>query len=128
MQHNFKVGDRIKVVKLKNYVCKEYSSFLGQVFTVKSVLDHGVSTESPTLSFSALFFYNEEIELVKDDQITKNVTPDETKSHAWAIVNKSTGKVEWIRQTRSVARKLAQFHNETSTRLYQVKKIEYNFV
>lgn len=194
MKKTFKVGDKIKVVKLNTFVCKGYESFIGQVFTVTGAHSRGVSTTSPSTAFSGLFFYNEEVELVEDDIVVnallyevgnyikvkkithpsstvfhdaavgKNfkvegvdaygvstpegyyfyfdeielTTPDtvslhETtvpnkKNHAWAVVNKGTGKVEWIRQTRSVARKLAQFQNETSTHLYQVKKIEYNFV
>lgn len=130
MQHNFKVGDKVKVVKLITFSCKEYESFVGQIFTVTNVLSRGVSTTSPSTAFSGLFFYNGEIELVEDTTVQENqeVATKQQKNHAWAVVNKGTGKVEWIRQTRSVARKLAQFQNETSTHLYQVKKIEFNFV
>lgn len=194
MKKTFKIGDKIKVVKLNTFVCKEYESFIGEVVTVTGVLSRGVSTTSPSTAFSGLFFYNEEIELVEDDLVANALpyevgncikvkkishpcsdhvydavvgkkfkvkgvdtygvytpegyyfyfdeieltTPDTVsshattvpnkKNHAWAVVNKGTGKVEWIRQTRSVARKLAQFQNETSAHLYQVKKIEYNFV
>lgn len=136
----FKIGDKVKVLKLESFVCKEYESFLGQVFTVTGVFSHGVSTTSPNTSFSGLFFYNDEIELVKDEPTPQEVvSPSQVsqsqevvstpkKSIAWAVVNKATGKVEWIRQTRSVARKLAKFQNETSTHVYQVKKIEYEFV
>lgn len=130
MKKTFKIGDKVKVVKLNTFTCKEYESFIDQVFTVKGVLSRGVSTESPIPAFSGLFFYNEEIELVEDTPVQEKqeVATKQQKNHAWAVVNKSTDKVEWIRQTRSVARKLAQFQNETSASLYQVKKIEYNFV
>ena len=194
MKNTFKIGDKVRVVKFKDFVCKEYASFLGQVFTVKGVFSGGVTTISPNTSFSGLFFYNEEIELVEDTPVAKELTykvgdcikvkkishpcsedvydalfgnkfsvyevdrfgvltsegyylyfdeielttPDTVSSHvttipdkkniAWAVVDKRTGKVEWIRQTRSVARKLAQSQNETSTNIYQVKKIEFNFV
>ena len=129
-QQTYKIGDKVKVVKLNTFVCKEYESFIGEVVTVTCVLSRGVSTTSPSTAFSGLFFYNEEIELVEDTPVQEKqeVATKQQKTHAWAVVNKSTGKVEWIRQTRSVARKLAQFQNETSTHLYQVKKIEYNFV
>lgn len=129
MKNTFKIGDKVKVVKFKDFVCKEYASFLGQVFTVTAVQSRGVSTASPIKSFSGLFFYNEEIELVEDTPVQEKqeVVPKQQKNHAWAVVNKDTGKVEWIRQTRSVARRLAKFQNETSNPIYQVKKIEFNF-
>lgn len=128
MKNTFKIGDKVKVVKFKDFVCKEYESFLGQVFTVTSVGERGVSTTSPNRSFSGLFFYNEEIELVKEEPTPKEVVPTPKKNIAWAVVDKSTGEVKWIRQPRSVARKLAKFQNETSNHIYQVKKIEFNFV
>ena len=130
MKNTFKIGDKVRVVKFKDFVCKEYASFLGQVFTVKGVFSGGVTTISPNTSFSGLFFYNEEIELVEDTPVQEKqeVAIKQQKNHAWAVVNKDTGKVEWIRQTRRVAHKLAQSQKETSTNIYQVKKIEFNFV
>ena len=103
MKNTFKIGDKVKFVKFKNFVCKEYESFLGQVFTVTGVQSRGVSTASPIRSFSGLFFYNEEIELVEDTPVQgkQEVVPKQQKNHAWAVVDKSTGKVEWIRQTFS---------------------------
>ena len=100
----------------------------------------GVSLDDPDQIALYNFFYFNEIELVKDEptpqevvspsQVSQSqeVVPTPKKSIAWAVVNKATGKVEWIRQTRSTARKLAKFQNETSTHVYQVKKIEFNFV
>lgn len=134
MQNTFKVGDKVKVVKLKSSGTPlPYHGFIDQTFVINAVSSskHGVSCKSPPGSiYTNLFFYNEEIELVKDEPIIQEVTPTpkKQKNIAWAVVDKSTGKVQWIRQTRSVARKLAQFQNETSTHLYQVKKIEFNFV
>jgi len=132
MQNTFKVGDKVKVVKLKSRGTPlSYQGFIDKTFVVNAVSSskHGVSCYPPPGSiYNNLFFYNEEIELVKDEPIIQEVVSTPKKNHAWAIVDKSTGKVQWIRQTRSVARKLAQFQNETSTHLYQVKKIEFNFV
>lgn len=135
MQNTFKVGDKVKVVKLKSVGTPlSYHEFTDKTFVINAVPSskHGVSCKPPPGStYANLFFYNEEIELVKDEDepIIKEITPTpkKQKNHAWAVVDKSTGKVQWIRQTRSVARKLAQFQNETSTHLYQVKKIEFNF-
>ena len=128
MQHSFKVGDKIKVVKFKNFTCKEYKSFLGQVFTVKGVFSGGVTTISPNTSFSGLFFYNEEIELVGDTPVREKqeVAVKQQKNHAWAVVNKSTGKVEWIRMTRRSARSMVAILKDTENS-YKVKKIQYNF-
>lgn len=132
MQNTFKVGDKVKVVKLKSSGTPlSYHELIDQTFVINEVSSskHGVSCKPPPGSiYTNLFFYNEEIELVKDEPIIQEVTPAPKKNHAWAVVDKSSGKVQWIRQTRSVARKLAQFQNETSTHLYQVKKIEFNFV
>lgn len=128
MQNTFKVGDKIKVVKFTHSFPSRYKKFIDQEFYVLETGDDGVSIEDPDKVTSFIFFYNEEIELVKEEPIPQEVTPTPKKNHAWAVVDKSSGKVQWIRQTRSVARKLAQFQNETSTHLYQVKKIEFNFV
>ena len=132
MQNTFKVGDKVKVVKLRSSGTPlPYHGFIDQTFVINAVSSskHGVSCKPPPGSiYPNLFFYNEEIELVKDEPIFQEVVSTPKKNIAWAVVDKSSGKVQWIRQTRSVARKLAQFQNETSTHLYQVKKIEYNFV
>jgi len=130
MKNTFKIGDKVRVVKFKDFVCKEYASFLGQVFTVKGVFSGGVTTISPNTSFSGLFFYNEEIELVEDTPVQEKqeVAIKQQKNYAWAVVNKDTGKVEWIRQTRRVARNLVKIWEESSKCGYQVKKIEFNFV
>ena len=132
MQNTFKVGDKVKVVKLRSSGTPlPYHGFIDQTFVINAVSSskHGVSCNPPPGSiYPNLFFYNEEIELVKDEPIFQEVVSTPKKNIAWAVVDKSSGKVQWIRQTRSVARKLAQFQNETSTHLYQVKKIEYNFV
>ena len=120
-QHNYKVGGYVKVKKLTHqYASGLYDNVVGKKFKINAVEDVAVST------VEGYYFYFDEIEPTTPDVITSPVTPK--KNHAWAIVDKSTGKVQWIRQTRSVARKLAQFQNETSTHLYQVKKIEFNFV
>jgi hypothetical protein len=132
MQNTFKVGDKVKVVKLKSVGTPlSYHEFTDKTFVINAVPSskHGVSCKPPPGStYANLFFYNDEIELVKDEPIIQEVVPTPKKNIAWAVVDKGTGKVQWIRQTRSVARKLAQFQNETSTHLYQVKKIEFNFV
>ena len=134
MQNTFKVGDKVKVVKLRSSGTPlPYHGFIDQTFVINAVSSskHGISCKAPPGSiYTNLFFYNEEIELVKDEPIFQEVTATtpKKKNIAWAVVDKSSGKVQWIRQTRSVARKLAQFQNETSTHLYQVKKIEYDFV
>lgn len=191
-QQTYKIGDKVKVVKLITFSCKEYESFVGQVFTVTGVLSRGVSTTSPNTSFSGLFFYDEEIELVEDTPVAKELTykvgdcievkkiphpcsedpydavigkkfsvcevnsfgvltsegyyfyfdeielttPDtvssrlttipDKKNHAWAVVNKDTGSVEFIRMTRKSARDVASYWNQARSR-YQVKKIEFNF-
>lgn len=130
MQHNFKVGDKVKVVKLNTYLaCKEYKSFVGQIFTITNVLSRGVSTTSPSTDFSGLFFYNEEIELVEDTPVQEKqeVAAKQHKNHAWAVVNKGTGKVEWIRMTRRSARSMVAILKDTESN-YKVKKIEYDFV
>ena len=132
-ENSYKVGDKVKVVKLKSSGTPlSYHGFIDQTFVINAVSSskHGISCKAPPGSiYTNLFFYNEEIELVKDEPIFQEVTATAPKkNHAWAVVDKSSGKVQWIRQTRSVARKLAQFHNETSTHLYQVKKIEYEIV
>ena len=121
MQNTFKVGDKIKVVKFSAKPPERYFKYLGQEFTVADTAVDRTFTIDPEDSCRYLCFFNNEIEPVKDEPAPK-------ENHAWAVVNKATGKVEWIRQTRRVARKLAKFQNETSTQLYQVKKIEYNFV
>ena len=132
MQNTFKVGDKVKVVELRSSGTPlHYHGFIDKTFVINLVSSskHGVScTPPPGSIYPNLFFYNEEIELVKEEPIPQEVTPTPKKNIAWAVVDKSTGKVQWIRQTRSVARKLAQFQNETGTHLYQVKKIEFNFV
>lgn len=122
-QHNYKVGGYVKVKKLTHqYASGLYDNVVGKKFKVNAVEDVAVST------VEGYYFYFDEIEPAVPDVITSPVTPAPKKSIAWAVVNKATGKVEWIRQPRSVARKLAKFQNETSTHVYQVKKIEYNFV
>lgn len=145
MQNTFKVGDKIKVVKFSTNPPERYFKYIGQVFTVVDVdvVDFGAAgtyTIDPEYDSTYLCFYNNEIELVKDEpapqevvspsQVSQSqeVVPTPKKSIAWAVVNKATGKVEWIRQPRRVARKLAKFQNETSNHVYQVKKIEYEFV
>ena len=139
MQNTFKVGDKIKVVKFSTNPPERYFKYLGQEFTVAEVSADKTFTIDPEYAFTYLCFYNNELELVKEEPTPQVVvSPSQVsqsqevtkpvKNHAWAVVNKATGKVEWIRQTRSVARKLAKFQNETSTHLYQVKKIEYAFV
>ena len=120
-QHNYKVGGYVKVKKLTHqYASGLYDNVVGKKFKVNAVENVAVST------VEGYYFYFDEIEPTTPDVITSPVTPK--KNHAWAVVNKATGKVEWIRQTRSTARKLAKFQNETSNPVYQVKKIEYNFV
>ena len=133
MQNTFKVGDNVKVVKFSTNPPERYFKYIGQVFTVVDVdvVDFGAAgtyTIDPEYDSTYLCFYNNEIELVKDEPTPQEVVPTPKKSIAWAVVNKATGKVEWIRQPRRVARKLAKFQNETSTHVYQVKKIEYEFV
>lgn len=129
MKKTFKIGDRVKVVKLITFVCKEYESFIDQVFTVTGVLSRGVSTTSPSTAFSGLFFYDEEIELVEDTPVQEKqeVATKQQKNHAWAVVNKSKDKVEFIRLTRKSARDVVKYWNQTHN-VYQVKKIEFNFV
>ena len=136
MQNTFKVGDKVKVVKLTHPHCESLKKEIGKEFVVHTRSSRGISNQNGD------WFYNNEIELVKDEPTPQEVvspsqvsqsqevvsTAKEQKNHAWAVVNKATGKVEWIRQPRSVARKLAKFQNETSNHLYQVKKIEYDFV
>lgn len=122
-QHNYKVGGYVKVKKLTHqYASGLYDNVVGKKFKINAVEDVAVST------VDGYYFYFNEIETTVPDVITSPVTPAPKKNHAWAVVDKATGKVEWIRQTRRVARKLAQFQNETSTHLYQVKKIEYEIV
>ena len=122
-QHNYKVGGYVKVKKITHqYANGLYDNVIGKKFKINAVEDVAVST------VDGYYFYFDEIEPTVPDVITSPVTPAPKKNHAWAVVDKSTGKVEWIRQTRRVARKLAQFQNETSTHLYQVKKIEYEIV
>ncbi len=140
MQNTFKVGDKFKVVKFSANPPERYFKYLGQVFTVVDVGTARTYTIDPEYASEYLCFFNNEIELVKDEPTPQEVvSPSQVsqsqevvstpkKSLAWAVVNKATGKVEWIRQTRRVARKLAKFQNETSTHVYQVKKIEYEFV
>ena len=134
MQNTFKVGDKVKVVKLTHPHCESLKKEIGKEFVVHTRSWCGISSRNGD------WFYNNELELVKDEptpqevvspsQVSQSqeVVPTPKKSIAWAVVNKATGKVEWIRQPRSVARKLAKFQNETSNHLYQVKKIEYDFV
>lgn len=134
MQNTFKVGDKIRVVKLTHPHCESLKKEIGKEFVVHTSSARGITNRNDD------WFYNNEIELVKDEptpqevvspsQVSQSqeVVPTPKKSIAWAVVNKATGKVEWIRQTRRVARKLAKFQNETSTHVYQVKKIEFNFV
>lgn len=140
MQNTFKVGDKFRVVKFSTNPPERYFKCLGQVFTVVEVSATRTFTIDPKCDSAYLCFFNNEIELVKDEPAPQEVvSPSQVsqsqevvstpkKSIAWAVVNKATGKVEWIRQTRSTARKLAKFQNETSTHVYQVKKIEYEFV
>ena len=124
MQNTFKVGDKVKVVKLTHPHCESLKKEIGKEFVVHTSSSRGITNQNSD------WFYNDEIELVKDEPTPQEVvsTAKEQKNHAWAVVNKATGKVEWIRQPRRVARKLAKFQNETSTHVYQVKKIEYEFV
>ena len=134
MQNTFKVGDKVKVVKLTHPHCESLKKEIGKEFVVHTSSSRGITNQNSD------WFYNDEIELVKDEptpqevvspsQVSQSqeVVPTPKKSIAWAVVNKATGKVEWIRQPRRVARKLAKFQNETSTHVYQVKKIEYEFV
>lgn len=120
-EHTYKVGGYVKVKKLTHqYASGLYDNVVGKKFKVNAVENVAVST------VEGYYFYFDEIEPTTPDVITSPATPK--KNHAWAVVNKATGKVEWIRQTRRVARKLAKFQNETSTHVYQVKKIEYEFV
>ena len=140
MQNTFKVGDKFRVVKFSTNPPERYFKYLGQVFTVVEVSATRIFTINPKCDSAYLCFFNNEIELVKDEPTPQEVvSPSQVsqsqevvstpkKSIAWAVVNKATGKVEWIRQPRRVARKLAKFQNETSTHVYQVKKIEYEFV
>lgn len=128
MQNTFKIGDKIKVVKFTHSFPRRYKKFIDQEFYVIEVGGKGVSIEDPDKFTSFIFFYNEEIELVKDEPLPQEVVSTPKKNHAWAVVDKSTGKVKWIRQTRSVARKLVKIWEESSKGGYQVKKIEYNFV
>ena len=114
--------------------CESLKKEIGKEFVVHKSSSGGIS------NLNGDWFYNNEIELVKDEPTpqevvsplqasqSQEVVSTPKKSIAWAVVNKATGKVEWIRQTRRVARKLAKFQNETSTHVYQVKKIEYEFV
>lgn len=134
MQNTFKVGDKVKVVRLTHPHCESLKKEIGKEFMVHTRSSSGISNQNSD------WFYNDEIELVKDETTPQEVvSPSQVsqsqevvstpkKSIAWAVVNKATGKVEWIRQTRRVARKLAKFQNETSNHVYQVKKIEFNFV
>ena len=134
MQNTFKVGDKVKVVKLNYPHCESLKKEIGKEFVVHGRSSRGITNQNGD------WFYNNEIELVKDEPAPQEVvSPSQVsqsqevvstpkKSIAWAVVNKATGKVEWIRQPRRVARKLAKFQNETSTHVYQVKKIEYEFV
>ena len=136
MQNTFKVGDKVKLVRLTPPHCESLKKEIGKEFVIHKSSSRGIS------NLNGDWFYNDEIELVKDEPTPQEVvspsqvnqsqevvsTAKEQKNHAWAVVTKATGKVEWIRQTRRVARKLAKFQNETSTHVYQVKKIEYNFV
>ena len=134
MQNTFKVGDKVKVVRLTHPHCESLKKEIGKEFVVHTSSVRGITNRNDD------WFYNNEIELVKDEptpqevvspsQVSQSqeVVPTPKKSIAWAVVNKATGKVEWIRQPRRVARKLAKFQNETSTHVYQVKKIEYEFV
>ena len=134
MQNTFKVGDKVKVVRLTHPHCESLKKEIGKEFVVHKSSSGGIS------NLNGDWFYNNEIELVKDEPTPQEVvSPSQVsqsqevvstpkKSIAWAVVNKATGKVEWIRQPRRVARKLAKFQNETSTHVYQVKKIEFNFV
>ena len=122
-QHNYKVGGYVKVKKLTHqYASELYDNVAGKKFKINAVEDVAVST------VEGYYFYFDEIEPTTPDVITHPATPTPKKNHAWAVVNKATGKVEWIRQPRRVARKLAKFQNETSNHVYQVKKIEYEFV
>lgn len=122
-EHTYKVGGYVKVKKLTHpYASGLYDNVVGKKFKINAVEDVAVST------VEGYYFYFDEIEPTTPDVITSPVVPTPKKNHAWAVVDKSTGKVQWIRQTRSVARKLAKFQNETSTYVYQVKKIEFNFV
>lgn len=132
MQHNFKVGDRIKVVKLNpTGTPSEYNDFVGKTFEIVTVSEHGVSCNAPrwNVIFNKLFFYNEEIKLVENRPVQEKqeVAAKQHKNHAWAVVNKGTGKVEWIRMTRRSARGMAALAKDTENK-YKVKKIEYNFV
>ena len=142
MQNTFKVGDKVKVVKFTQSMPQRYHTFINREFLVvwAGGPNRGVEVKDPDSPCNVLFFYNDELELVKDEPAPQEiVSPSQVsqsqevvstpkKSIAWAVVNKATGKVEWIRQPRRVARKLAKFQNETSTHVYQVKKIEFNFV
>lgn len=128
-KQTYKIGDKVKVVKLNTITCEEYEPFIGQVVTVTGCNSRGVSTTSPSTAFSGLFFYDEEIELVEDTPVQEKqeVATKQQKTHAWAVVNKSTDKVEFIRMTRRLARDVAKYWNQAHN-VYQVKKIEYNFV
>ena len=128
MQNTFKVGDKVKVVKFSTNPPERYYDFINREFLVLGKSNRGTLVEDPDDIFGSIFFYNNELELVKDETTPQEVVSTPKKSIAWAVVNKATGKVEWIRQPRRVARKLAKFQNETSTHVYQVKKIEYEFV
>lgn len=122
-QHNYKVGGYVKVKKLTHqYASGLYDNVVGKKFKINAVEDVAVST------VEGYYFYFDEIEPTTPDVITSPVTPTPKKNHAWAVVDKSTGKVKWIRQTRSVARKLVKIWEESSKGGYQVKKIEFNFV
>lgn len=129
MKKTFKIGDRVKVVKLITFACEEYESFIGEVVTVTGCNSRGVSTTSPSTALSGLFLYNEEIELVEDTPVQEKqeVSTKQQKTHAWAVVNKSKDKVEFIRMTRKSARDVAKYWNQAHN-VYQVKKIEFNFV
>ena len=122
-QHNYKVGGYVKVKKLTHqYASGLYDNVVGKKFKINAVEDVAVST------VDGYYFYFDEIEPTVPDVITSPVVPTPKKNHAWAVVDKSTGKVKWIRQTRSVARKLVKIWEESSKGGYQVKKIEFNFV
>lgn len=128
-QQTYKIGNKVKVVKLNTFVCEEYESFIGQVVTVTGINSRGVSTTSPSTAFSGLFLYDEEIELVEDTTVQEKqeVATKQQKTHAWAVVNKSKDKVEFIRMTRKLARDVTKYWNQAHN-VYQVKKIEFDFV
>lgn len=128
-QHNFKVGDRVKCVKFTHSFPSRYEKFIGNEFNVVIVSENGLSINDPDDPTGTVFLYFDEVELIKDAQTIQdvvNVVPSIKKNHAWAVVNKATGEVEWIRMTRRSARSMVAILKDTESN-YKVKKIEYDF-